>query len=361
MKFITSVQKIKEATEKASILCLAKNSLSITSCILIKASNGTLEFFSTDGKMEYYSFYETEVDAEGSVLVYADKLNAILKNLPSGDANFTLKDSTLSITMDDHPGLKVNMKTIDPKNFPSFDIKDHDGYLVIEHSKFCDMADHVVFASDPSRANLSGMFIHSCEGKLEFVATDGKVIALSVSEGNYAEFNTNSSVPVKFVNSVRNCCTGNVFISVKDNNVIATSEGQYICSPLVGNAFPMYRRLTEAKLERHAELNTTELMDAINLVNVMADDKSKRLYFTLDGNGMRIDSSNDNYGNTIQTVSCKYEGETTNAIFSFNVLTPCIKAIPKRNVTAEFNNGSTAWKFTTEDGSFVYVVMPMNR
>ena len=82
VKFICQSSVLRSEIELANSFSSSKNSLSISSNVLLEAGNDALSIKATDQKMGFSSAISVSVQIPGETTVYCEKLSQLLKNIP---------------------------------------------------------------------------------------------------------------------------------------------------------------------------------------------------------------------------------------------------------------------------------------
>ena len=98
MKFICPKDTILKEVEYASNFTSQRNSLTISSNILLENYQNVLTIKGTDNKMGFLTSFPVFTDVPGATTVTCDKFLQVLKSLPSMDIEFSEEDGKLKIT-----------------------------------------------------------------------------------------------------------------------------------------------------------------------------------------------------------------------------------------------------------------------
>ena len=82
MKFVCQSSALRAEIEIANSFASSKNSLSISSNVLLEASNDALTIKASDQKMGFSTIIPISVMIPGATTVYCEKLSQLLKNTP---------------------------------------------------------------------------------------------------------------------------------------------------------------------------------------------------------------------------------------------------------------------------------------
>ena len=365
MLFDCNLTSFAKEVAKASAFAMAKNSLTMTSCIMLEANGPApqLTIKSTDGKMGFVSRLAVGVTRFGSVAVFADKLNAVLKNLPEGDITIDVKEGVMTITPAENKHIKVRIKCLDASKFPEIaDTRESGKSFVMKTEEFTEMADSVSFSvgDNSGRAFLTGVCLESKDGKFTMVATDGRRLAMNRVPSEIEEFEP-VIVPVKFFQSIKGLESEKVTITISNGTIYASTEDSMMFSALIGGMFPNYERVIPTDADNEIKVKAADLERAVNLISIMTDAKTKRIFLEATKDGLGVYGEDANYGDSRQTIHCEYNGEDVKTSFNVLLLSPCLKKIPTVDVVLRFPKGQRAWVINpTGDESIIYVLAPMN-
>lgn len=348
--------------DKAVAFAATKSANGITSCIYLEAKDDNLTIKATDMKAGFTSTIKVNVEVPGKTAVYADKLSAILKNMPKNDLILETREEMLYIYPTDAKKVNVGIRTLDAERFPEQEKKNGSIAFSIKSADLIKMANSVSFAvgSDMSRAFLTGVYMEAQNDVLYLVATDSKRLAAVSYEGAFGEFG-GQVIPVRFFQFLNGTLGEYVTITLGNGTIFAESEAVTISCSTLGDRYPAWRKVVPANAKFMLKMNVANLERAINLTSIMSDAKTRSLFLDLEENQMMVRGQDANYGHSKQILDCEYEGEKVTVQFNSLLLPPLLKGIETTNLIAKFNDGQKAWLFTPEGSeSLIYVIMPMS-
>ena len=237
-------------------------------------------------------------------------------------------------------------------------------YFTVGQNLFFDMIDKTSYAvgHEESRFFLTGVYMEYKNDKLVMVATDGKRLncVRRSFEQEIGAF-VPSIVPVNFLNNLKMIGSGDgvLSLSFKNGYAFASIEGRYMYSLLITGNYPNYERVIPKSFEYKAVASTSEMLDAINLISVTIEMKSKKIIFEVNGDGIMV-SGEDSDGNSKNVVKCDYDGPEMKLSFNYNFLQDAIKKIESDDFAICFNNSNTAIGLLSEpESDYIFIIMPM--
>ena len=365
MKFICSCDSIKQEIEYALNFSSQRNSLAITSNVLLENNNDMLTIKATDQKMGYISSIPVQTVVPGKTTVFCDKLLAILKTLPNTDIEFNEEDRKLTIKPIDGSHINVNLKTTDSSKYPDLVEVDDSLYFSLTQKDFNDMVDKTSFAvgEDSTRFFLTGVYIEKKEDKLAMVATDGRRLAFChrAFEQEIPDF-IPVIIPVRFLQLVKSISTneGVFSLAITPANIFAKIGNRVIYSNLISGNYPNYARVIPKELKYDCKMKVDDMEKAISLISVLVESKSKRIFVDLNPDGVMVSGENNDYGDSKQIIQCEYTGPEAKISFNYNLLLTPIKKIDCEYFKISYNTPSQAMViFPEPEKDYLYVLMPM--
>ncbi len=365
MKFICPCEDLRREILYASNFTTKRNALSITSNVLLINKNNTLTIKATDSKNGFTSSIAVNTVIPGSTTVLCEKFADILKNIKDDvELEITEEGDNLSIRNSKESKFIVNMRTLEADKFPELEEAPEDDYFTLGQSLFFDMVEKTSYAvgHDESRFFLTGVYLEYKNDKLVMVATDGKKLNCVRREfDRQIEEFVPSIVPVNFLSNLKMIGSGDGVLSLtfKNGYAFAEIEGRYIYSLLISGNYPNYERVIPKSFEYKAVINREEMLNAINLIAVTIELKSKKIIFEINKDGIMI-SGEDSDGNSKNVVKCDYDGPVIRLSFNYNFLLDAIKRIEGDEFIISFNNSSTAIGLTSNpESDYIFIIMPM--
>ena len=330
MKFTVSQSALSEALAVVSKGMASNSTLAVLTGIYIKASEGTLEFQTTNLTISIRHKIAANVEEEGETVVSGKILSNIVKTLPDAAVEFEGGDRGVSILCDKS---SFRLNTLDARDFPEFPQFDLEQTVELPSALLSDMVDKVykVTSKDSSRPVLSGVLLTVADNTIRLVATDS--FRMAVADSNVET----SSLEGTFETIVG----GNTFHdaltlpSMTENVLIGTTDSQvvfvfgnttYVSRKIEGN-FPNYRQLLPAGCATSVHLDAAQFGGALKRVSVIASSNpSVRLDADADGRLMRLSASAPDQGESSELLDADIEGQTMSIALNFHYVFDCVNA-----------------------------------
>ena len=342
MKFTCKCSLLRQEIEYASNFASKKNSLSISSNVLLEVSNELLTIKAYDQQMGFISSIPVSVSVPGSTTV------GILNIRPVDNENFS-----------------ANMKTIEASRFPELESIDDSLFFSVTQRDFIDMIDKTSFAvaGEDNRHFLTGVYMENKEDRLVMVATDGKRLACVKRqfEQEIPEFRP-CIMSVRFLSMLKSISTGEGVLSlaVKEGLIFSRIGDRTIYSALIAGNYPNYEKVIPKNLEYKCVVRTEDLEKAVSFTSIFVDEKSRRIFVEISNEKIDISGESTDIGDSRQSISCEYSGPDIRITFNSSLLHLPIKKIDSEFMKIMFRSESAALTISPEpDKDYLYVLMPM--
>src|SRR6478736_333535 len=223
-----------------------KNTIPILSNILLKASDGHLNFTSTDLDLTLLSAAEAKVSRPGSVTVPARKLFALIRNLPEADIALKLMDNHyLGVTCQRSSFRLVAQPAED---FPTVPKVEGKGEISFPLDLWKRVTRKVLYAvsAEETRFQLMGALLKDKGKEFELVATDGHRLALIdfPKSGTIKGTLPNVLIPKKAVAEILKMDGGGeLVIRHSENHLLFSVGNRQLIARLLDVNFPPYEKI----------------------------------------------------------------------------------------------------------------------
>ncbi len=402
MKVICDRGALMDAINSVAGVVPARTPTPALSCVKITARKvggaGELTLAGTDAETSLHlTLTQVDVQKPGEVAVPADKLRAIIS---AEDNEPTLTLETEGELMHIR-GTNAHFRVFayPAKDFPPMpDFASaaagsgpDPAKAVFSHqsSALLELVQRTVFATarETSRYAINGVLLKRDGKKLEFVATDGRRLAVSRSQltGASAKGETVACiVPTKALNILQKIARDpdeNVRVAVGDSRIFfafdsggpggaggkdpdkAPAPRAVLSSVLVEGAFPPYEDVIPKDQDKRVLAGRDELQSAVRKASVLTNEESRgvRLSFTGKDKRLKLSSRAPEMGESEISIDLQnYEGEDIEISFNPAFITDVLRVVPEQNVIVELKASNKPGLIRSATNDFVYVVMPVN-
>jgi len=342
-----------------------RTTLPILSNVLLRAEDNHLEITATDLDVTVACKVEAKVAKPGATTLPVKKLFGIVREL-SGEIEIETDDKNIASIKSGSSYFKIHGLGAD--EFPPLPKFKDDKKVSVSQETIRGMLKKTSFAvsTDESRYVLNGIFISLKEGKMTFVATDGRRLALVDEEVDLSEKSTGEViVPAKAVNELTRLLQdkGTVEIKFGENQASFALQNEnsfsvLLITKLIEGNYPNYRQVIPGEAKERIALGREELMLALRRAEIMTSEKANSVKLAFGKNNLTITANSPEVGEARETLAINYKGKEFAIAFNPRYLIDPLSALAEDEVFLELIDELSPGVVKI-NGPFLYVVMPM--
>jgi DNA polymerase-3 subunit beta len=390
MKVICDRSALLEALNLASTAVAVRSPRPQLSCVKVTAtksgSAGEVTISATDAEMALrLTMTQVDVQQSGEVLIPADRLRAIVQaeeseptltleadgeacHIRGADAHFRV----LGYAAADFPPIPDFAKVVAGTG------EQAKARAVITHpaGSLAMLIQRTLFAAarETSRYAINGVLLKRDGKRLEFVATDGRRMALaraSLSASDKDAKPVQCIIPTKALNTILKLIRDDeepVQVAITENQVLvcfgsANTPGRAVMvSSLVEGAFPPYEDAIPRDQDKKITFDRDVLGSAVRRAALLTNEESRGVKLAFKGKSKQLELSSraPEMGEAqIKVDLAAYEGDDIEIGFNPAFITDALKVINDPQVVMELKS-PTKQGLIKSGTDFMYVVMPVN-
>ena len=361
MNFTVQKANLVSAMDVAIRAIPSKSTMPLLYCFLIEVEGDTGYITSTDMGTSIRTRFSCMAIEDGKMCVEAKTLLTAVKKMGKADITFETDGNMVIVT-----GAKARyeLPTSPVDDYPSLpSIKDTTKFFV-DGDVLRSMIDGVSFsASTTEKGNkvLMGINLFMDKGKLRLTALDLIRVAIRFAE-NECDENVNVVVPLKtMVELSKSIIDEDVEVEVSKINIRFTFGNTTMIARLIDGNFFNVDQILRHKPTIYVKCNKKELMETVDRALVLlnaGDDKTPAIMSITD------DSINISFQTKISKFSEDLASEKTGEDIRIGVnpayLLDALKAADGDEVMMQFHNPNAPVNIVDDNGSYTYVIMPVN-
>jgi DNA polymerase-3 subunit beta len=347
--FLEGLEMVKESVGRQAALPILQN-------IKLTAKDGTLNLYTTNLSIgTILSLRDVSIISEGEALCDAQKLMAIVKELPEREVKIEIEERG-------HLMIKCGkshfrLLTIPPEDFPSKPQIPEDELFPIDEG-FFDSLRKVKYAvsKDERRYLLNGVFLGS-----DIVATDGHRMGIIRKNLGFDKI----LIPLEFVNLVlktRNreggiCFKGGCF----KNTIFIKAGGLLFFGRLIDGEFPNYSQVIPNDSPRKALIEKLRLYQAVKRIMLMSG-KDYQMRFEFNPCSLILSSFSPDLGDALEEIEIEYrsemDGDKPFAIaLNGRYLLDILELLEDEKLILQMGNEVSPLK--VEENDSIHIIMPL--
>ena len=366
MKLECSKEKLKHFISLAEKITVKNSTLPILDSVLLIAENKVLKIRSTNLDIGIeFELPVVSIEKEGKIAIPGSIINNILTSLPQ-EKTVLLNTVNNNLELSTKNNSTV-IKSKETEDFPTIPkIEDGDSFK-IDSKKFTSGIKSVLFSSSTSdiKPEISSVYIYYDGNTLIFTATDS--FRLAEKKVQYKNLDNLNGVIIPFKNAheiirVFDDVDDSVDIKFNKNQISLHCNNIYLTSRLVNGIFPDYKQIIPKDSLTEVVVLKQDLVNALKMVNIFTD-KFNKVNFILNSknNIFELNSKNDS-GENKTNITAAITGDDINICFNSKYIIDCFQSINDDSILLQFNGDNKPVVIKgVNDGSFLYLIMPINK
>jgi DNA polymerase-3 subunit beta len=324
-----------------------------------------LEITATDLDVTVACKVEAKVAKPGATTLPVKKLFGIVREL-NGEIEIETDEKNIASIRSGSSYFKIH--GLAAEEFPPLPEFKDDKKVTLSQDTIRSMLKKTSFAvsTDESRYVLNGIFISLKEGKMTFVATDGRRLALVDEEVDLSEKSSGEFiVPAKAVGELTRLLQdkGTVEIKFGENQASFSLQNEnsfsvLLITKLIEGNYPNYRQVIPGEAKERISLIREELQQALRRAEIMTSEKANSVKMAFGKNNLTITANSPEVGEARETLAINYKGKEFAIAFNPRYLIDPLAALSDDEVYLELIDELSPGVLKIK-GPFLYVVMPM--
>ena len=361
MKLQVTQENLNRALGTVARVANTRNTLPILSNVLIKTSNNRLSLAATNLDIAITHYIGAKVNEDGAITVPARLMQDFISSLPSGVINLELDESKLHITTDQY---QSTINGIVADDFPVMPAISKGVTWTVAADVLKKALQQVVFAasSDESRPVLTGVLIHTNEGKLYMAATDSYRLAEKELSQNKAAITL--LVPATALHDLLRILgdnEGDVQITHDEQQVLFQVGDIELVARLLEGNYPPYRTLIPQKFDVQVTLKRADFVNITKVSSLFARESAGSVTLNVDESKqtLSIRSIASQLGENTASASGKVVGSGDITLNS-RYLLDALQALSGDEVVFGFNGKLEPTLIKdAKSNDYIHIVMPL--
>ena len=362
--FSNGIKIVEKVTSQKAIQPILSN-------ILIETvSSDRIRFCATDLNLAINYKIQAEVIKDGSTTLSAKKISEIVSKLSSSEVNLKTIEDTENIkiksgkTEFDLIGLSANEF---PKVLDDVEIGDFKT-IVLNKNEFAKVVKQVIFAVSiqETQAVLTGVCFNIENDILELAATDGnRLTRAQIKLENPVDEAYNFIVPAKTLQEILRISSivddEMITIKIQKTKMLFEFENLAFQSRLIDGVYHKYQQLIPSESERKIIVDRVELINSIERVSVMVNDRTNVVRFNFTQGQLEIMADTPEAGRSKDYIDIQYDFDDMLTAFNYKYVLDGLKNMDSKKVEIEISDVLAASIFKPQEDSnnYICLIMPV--
>ncbi|HWT55621.1 MAG TPA: DNA polymerase III subunit beta [Candidatus Microsaccharimonas sp.] len=361
MKLQVTQENLTRALGAVARVANTRGTLPILANVLVKTSNNRLSLSATNLDIAITQYIGAKVQTEGSITVPARLMQEFISSLPSGVINLELEETKLKISTDQY---NSTVNGIVADDFPVMPAIASGKTIQLDGPLLKKGLQQVVFAAsnDESRPVLTGVLIHSFEGKLYLAATDS--YRLAEKEIGATKDEVSLLVPASAMNDLLRVLADDVEkveLTYDEQQVLFSVGDVELVARLLEGKYPDYRKLIPTTFAVTVRLKRADLLNVTKVSSLFARESAGSVTIKVDeaAQELSIRSIASQLGENTATATGTVSGSGEITLNS-RYLLDALQAFGAEELTFGFNGKLDPTCLNdTQNSDYAHIIMPL--
>jgi len=350
--------------------------------VVADAEKGKISLTAFDLSLGIRTSFHALVMEEGVITLPAKLLVDIVAKLPDGEITLSYQeeseDGNATATLTSASG-RFQLRAMNAEEFPALPVVENGSRVQLPMSALTEGLRGTGFAAstDETKQVLTGVHLICSHNNLEFAATDGHRLAIvetslidknSETESEIEEVeNFEVTIPARALRELEKMLsmaqdTESVGLNFDEGQVVFELGDQILTSRKLEGTYPDYRKLIPENFTRTTAIERKRLLNGLELVAVLADQKNNLVKFAIDNSTDEISLSVEaqDVGNAKESLPAQITGDDLAIGFNVKYFMEGLKAIPSSDIQIHLNESNQPVIITPMSGlKMTYLLMPV--
>lgn len=344
--------------------------LPILQNVRISVTPGAIEFSTTNLEIGIRYGLRGKVDEPGEITVPARVFLEIVSTLPNERVDCWTEGNNLMIQC---AQLNTVLRGISSDEFPVIPTLKDGMEVVCDSKEFADALGQVLFsaATDESRPEIHGVYIHAEDKKLLFASTDSfRLSEREIQTTTTVAQAASRIVPQRTLHELERMITQHpdaptVRMLIGENQLaFRCGEGEII-SRLIEGKYPEYTQVIPTNTKTTLTASTKELIGLVRGASLFCRSGMNDVHctFSAQKGTVRIQASNTQVGEYDATISAQITGEENEITLNYRFVLDGLNALKSDMVTLKMTEKNNPVVFSGTDAKrkYLHLIMPIKQ
>ena len=364
MKIICSKTSLLKGVNTVLKAVPSKTTMPILECILIDATLGKIKFTANDMELGIETKIEGEIAERGVIALDAKIFSEIVRKLPDSDVTIET-DASFKTTITCEKA-KFNIVGKSGDDFSYIPYIERNEPIVMSQFTLKEVIRQTIFsiADNDNNKLMTGELFEIEENDLKVVSLDGHRISIRNIElkNNYSHKKV--VVPGKTLQEVSKILPGSaedeVSIFLTDNHIVFEFENTTVVSRLIEGEYFKIEQMLSSDYETKVKINKRELLDCIDRATLLVKEGDKKPIIMNITDGTMELKINSFIGSMNEDIDIAKEGKDILIGFNPKFFIDALRVIDEEEVTLYMVNPKAPCFIKDDEGTFIYLILPVN-
>lgn len=366
MEFVIDRDKLLQGVQNVQRAISPRSTLPILTGILFEVSD-RLKLSATDLEIGIENVLEAKINSKGKVVLPAQYLSNIVRELPSAPIYLKKKDNsqTVNIVCENS---EFYIHGFDPEEFPvlpdieaevTYNFKPEVLEDIIEKVK-------IAISTDETQPALTGALMTLEGNTLEMASTTGYRLAYKKEKLEVGtEEKVEAIIPQKTLTELARLISiekeeEELRVSAAKSQMLFQLGNTTIISRLIDGQFPNYKPVIPKDYSTRVVCDRNQLLQATKRASLVAQNDSNIIHLEFKGDRLVITVSESQIGTAYEEVRIEQEGSNLEMSINASYLLDVLKVLRNEKIVMEMSGPLSPCVVKTDnEEEYIYIIMPV--
>jgi len=342
----------------------SKSSMSILECILFTGDENGIKLTANDMDLGIETYIEGKVEVAGKIAIEAKIIFEIVRSLPDNEILIDSNEEFLTHISCEKANFNIIGRSAE--EFPYLPELERVNPVEISQFSLKEVIKQTIFSISDNDTNkiMTGELFEIKGDSFKVVSLDGHRISVRNITLKNSYDDKSVIVPGKTLSEISKIISGDVDKDVSifftNNHVIFEFDSTVVVSRLIEGTYFKIDQMISNDYETKFDINKKELIDSIGRATILVKEGDKKpIIFTVSDNSVQI-RINSTIASMNEDIDIEKSGKDIMIGFNPKFLIDALKVIDDETVTLYMVNPKAPCIIKNEDGSYLYLILPVN-
>ncbi|MGN0375312.1 MAG: DNA polymerase III subunit beta [Butyrivibrio sp.] len=364
MKIICNKSDLLKGVNIALRAVPVRTTMSILECIIIDATELEITLTSNDMELGIETKVKGDILEKGKVALDAKFLSEIVRKLPDSEVTIETDSNYVATITCEKSVFTISGK--DGEDFSYLPYIERNQSVTLSQFTLKEIIRQTIFSIGDNESNkvMTGELFEINENNLRVVSLDRYRVSIRNVKlaDNYNLIKV--IVPGKTLNEISKILSGDTDSEVKiffaENHIVFEFDDTVVVSRLIeGEFFKINQMLTKDHSTR-IDINKKELLECIDRATLLVKEGNKKpVIFDIEDGSIKINIVST-FGKMNEEIDITKEGQDIKIGFDPKFLIDALRVIEDETISMFFMNAKAPCTIRDEEGSYIYLILPVN-
>ncbi len=341
---------------------VGKAGLDILNNLLLESGEDEIRITATDREIGLVANYPAKVETAGAVLVNARKIYEMVRE---GEGREVVIRRPENNRVDVICGKVVyRLPVLDADQFPTVLVEEEPAFA-LETSMLSGMIrkTFATIGTDELRPYLCGAFLHTRDGRIRMVSTDGNRLSMVEKEAPEGVVIEGVIMPRRAVAEVRRFVEGReglLEMGIRERACFFRHEKSYLRIHLINAEYPDYERVFPVDEGMKIILKRDIMLASLKRMNVVSNEDFTGVILKVSPGKLELHSTNPDVGEANEEIDVDYKGGAFSVTYNVRYLIDAVEGVDEEDVVGDIREGDRPGVISgKDDKSYKSLVMPL--